>query len=358
MARATITEAWLDRSHKPDLYWCRRTVNLGVRVSSNGRKAFVFQKGQGKRTPLGSWPGTTLDQAAQKVVSLRKDSSEMRNVTLGQAFGWWAQRVRLNGGSEATITVREKQLRKWVSHLWDRKLDTISHTELAQLQLHIGESSAYAANDVLRHLGVVHRVGSPQAWAGAGIRPLRTGPATRKTMGDPKEWYATVQRAESEVVRAFWVFTLFTGLRKNDVLTARHSNLNGGWLHVPEPKGGATRAFDLPLSSWALEAIHGLPRDDDWVFPGQKPHCHLTTPKVPAVRSLCGTHALRHWWRYMAENVAGAPYPVVQKLLNHSSGRGITDHYGTRDIPPDLLADWAQKIGDEIAIEIGLQTEK
>ena len=54
------------------------------------------------------------------------------------------------------------------------------------------------------------------------------------------------------------LFMLLSGLRRQDVLTARWDNLDEKRkaLRIPAPKGGEERAFELPLS----DAHAGLPQ--------------------------------------------------------------------------------------------------
>ncbi|MEM6680746.1 MAG: hypothetical protein AAF607_00740 [Pseudomonadota bacterium] len=238
------------------------------------------------------------------------------------------------------------QFQKHVDELMEKPLTSITHAGLVRMQMRVGEQSKHAANDMLRHLGTVYRTATSDPWPGQTIRPLKIVEAPkRKTVGDPAVWWQSIQAAESPIVRAYWLFVALTGLRENDAKTARWSMLKDGWLHLPCPKGGPTRAFDLPLSSAALNVITALPRQADWVFPGNKPGQHISNPKPPSLRHLCSEHALRHHWKYVAEVEVGCPFPIVQKLLNHRDRRGVTDVYGQREIPTAAVAEWAEKIG-------------
>lgn len=276
-------------------------------------------------------------------------------MTLLTALDLWAERCLLNGGSQGTITNRYLQFNKHIGEWMERPLSSISHADLTRMHTRIGRNSKHAANDMLRHLGTVHRTATQDPWPGRTIRPWKIeGDSRRKTMGDPAKWWAVINRVDSPVVRAYWCFVALTGLRENDAKTARHSNLRNGWLHLPCPKGGQLRAFDLPLSTWALDSIQALPREYDWIFPGGKADRHIVNPKPACIRHLCSEHALRHHWRYIAEVEVGAPFPVVQKLLNHRESRGVTDVYGQRNIEPDVVADWAQRIGQSIANRLRL----
>ncbi len=357
MARSTmtLTEAWMDRPQKEGLHWCRQNPGLGCRVGKTGTKAWVFQRSGGARMTLGRWPDLSLRAARDRAADLAQRGRSVRAVTLAEAIELWAERCLLNGGSQGTVENRRRQLKKHVGDWMNRPLTTITHADLTRVHTTVGRGSKHAANDVLRHLGTIHRTATQDPWPGESIRLWKIDePSKRRPMGDPAKWWESIQRAESEIVRTYWLLVALTGLRENDAKTARHSNLRNGWLHLPQPKGGRTRAFDLPVCTQALEAIVRLPQVDDWIFPGNVPGRHISNPKPPSLRGLCSEHALRHHWRYVAEVEVGAPFPVVQKLMNHRESRGVTDVYGQRNIPPETVALWAQRIGDEIAKRIGL----
>lgn len=351
----TLTEAWMDRPQKPGLHWCKQNPGLGCRVGKTGSKSWIFQRSGGNRLTLGRWPDLGLRAARDRAADLAQRGRSQRAVTLREALDLWSERCLLNGGAEGTVTNRRMQFDKHVGEWMDKPITSITHAGLVRMQMRVGEKSKHAANDMLRHLGTVYRTATSDPWPGAKIRPLRiTEPPKRRTMGDPAEWWQSIQKAESPIVRAYWRFVALTGLRENDAKTARHSLLRNGWLHLPEPKGGASRAFDLPLSSWALDGIRDLPRDGDWIFPGGVAGQPIANPKPPSLRHLCSEHALRHHWKYVAEMEAGCPFPIVQRLLNHRDKRGVTDIYGERNIPEEVVAEWAQKVADKIAGKIGL----
>lgn len=357
MARSsiTLTEAWMDRSQKAGLYWCKQNPGLGCRVGKTGSKSWIFQRSGGSRITLGRWPDLSLRIARDRAADLAQRGRSQRAVTLRDALDLWTERCLLNGGAEGTVKNRRMQFEKHVGDWMDRPLSNITHGRLVKMQIRVGELSKHAANDMLRHIGTVYRTATPDPWPGACIRPLRISePPKRRAMGDPAEWWRLVQRVESPIVRAYWQFVALTGLRENDAKTARHSLLRDGWLHIPKPKGGASRAFDLPMSTWALDAIRGLPSENDWVFPGGIAGKHIVNPKPPSIRDLCSEHALRHHWKYVAEIEAGCPFPVVQRLLNHREKRGVTDIYGESNIESGLVAEWAQRVGDKIAERLGL----
>ena len=68
---------------------------------------------------------------------------------------------------------------------------------------------------------------------------------------DLPTWWAQLQQLRNPIRREMHLFMLLSGLRRQDVLTARWDNLDEQRkaLRIPAPKGGVERAFELPSPS-------------------------------------------------------------------------------------------------------------
>jgi integrase len=92
---------------------------------------------------------------------------------------------------------------------------------------------------------------------------------------------------------------------------------------VPNPKGGAKRAFDLPLSRPLLDLLRHrirenrkITRANTWVFPSPSSKTgRVAEVKEPLLGGLIG-HALRHAYSSLALE-AGVPVAELKFLLNH-----------------------------------------
>lgn len=335
MPKAHITGGWMDGNQSPGLYWDNRHHGLGARVGKSGTKSWVFQKSGGRRATLGRWPDMDVIAARLEAAKLNATPLQARSqLTLREAMEAKIARLKMDGRSAGTIENIGLMLRKHVGDCLDRPLREITRGQLGRLHERVGaESGTYAANNLLRTLRTIHNHAMQRD----------------TIVEDLPAWWAGIQRAESPIVRDWWLFVLYTGLRKNDALTARHSLITDGVLHLPEPKGGKRRAFDLPLSSQALHIVERQPRLADWVWPGKRDGHHLTTARVPSLRDMPGPHMLRRTWATHAE-MLGCPRAIISKLLNHTGKRDVTSRY----IKPDMAAcrDWAQKVADKIHDEI------
>lgn len=191
-------------------------------------------------------------------------------------------------------------------------------------------------------------------------------------------WYAAVQ-ALPDVRRDYNMVVLLTGLRRRDAASIRWEHLNltdkpresRVWnaaklahesitlapasLLRPSPKGGAKRAFSIPLSKELVKLLRArhadntsMGRDDGgWVFPtralksddergepcyvcrdlGMPPHAkgaivHISEPKEES-DVLVGPHRLRDSYTTALAEVTPALSPyVIDVLTNHRPPRG------------------------------------
>lgn len=322
---------------------------LGMRVGKS-RRSWVHQKNGGRRTTIGQWPEMSVRDAKREVARINSEPRPvMMETTLQDAFNDWKRDVRNREGSENTIVTRELWLGKHVPADWmAQPLEkVITQQSLRRLHLEIGEKGTpSAANNVLQSLRAIWNIASDQPWPGRKIRMYRE--ERRETIiTDFAEWERCRQSFSNPHIREFWLFVLLTGLRRNDAQTARYENVRDGWLHLPTPKGGARRAFDLPLSGQALNLIDRLPRLGPWIFPGRDPKRPLAHP-MPKVMPV-SVHDCRRTMATVAEEI-GCPRGVLARLLNHRPDRSITARYV---VPTDeACQEWAERIAERIMVLI------
>jgi integrase len=120
---------------------------------------------------------------------------------------------------------------------------------------------------------------------------------------------------------------LLTGLRRNEVLTARreHLDVEKQCLFLPHTKNGRTRT--VILNSAAFDVLNKIQRIENspWIFPGRDPSKPLHNPLKSWGRILkaanverCRLHDCRHSFASILVN-AGASLYEVQHLLGHQT---------------------------------------
>jgi integrase len=165
-------------------------------------------------------------------------------------------------------------------------------------------------------------------------------PEYRRNAAIPAEqlgaWHKDTQALSNPIRRDFYLFILFTGLRRESAAEIRweHVDLDKGTLLIPEPKGGTKRAFTLPLSDLPIEILRRrqvgnekLTPNSPWAFSSDKSKTgHIAEPKLTQAQKASlmvpfSVHGLRHTW-ITAANAAGlSPYDI-KMLTNHMLPKG------------------------------------
>ena len=188
------------------------------------------------------------------------------------------------------------------------------------------------------------------------------GTRRRRVEANPeqlREWGRAVMTL-SPVMRDLNLFMLLTGMRRTATIEARVEDFDEarGCLRVPNPKGGESRAFDLPLSGPLLNLVRHrieenriIAPNSPWLFPSDSASGHVAEVRVDALGDLVG-HALRHLYATLALE-AGVPIAELKFLLNHAvSSGGVTMGYLHPSL--DHLRGWQEKTTARIMGAIGI----
>lgn len=268
-------------------------------------------------------------------------------VTLQQAFDRYIARCRLKGRSESTIQGYRELITRHGRDWLDRTLDDLGRSRRAFTERHTDitrNSGPTAANHFMRAFRAIYR-------HARRFDPDLPAPPTEVIEYNPEyhretvitdwpTWLAAVEQLKNPIVRDWYLFLAFTGMRKTaaGAVKVRHAKLDRGFLHVPNPKGGVRRAFDLPLSAYLTEMLaarieaNALQyRGSPWLFPSLwSASGHLTQINS---RYLPSPHVHRHSYATGAK-AAGLDEYDIKLLLNHK----ITDVTG-RYLHASMLGD-------------------
>ena len=320
---------------------------------------------------LGEHPHHTADEARAKALhiqALRARGEPINNAVLVEApattltfqAAWESYRAAITKEGKSLRTIADYQ-DKFSRHLkaWhDRPLGSIKREDVVQehaaiteraRQLRAGQkysSGKYAANGTMRFARAVwnHAKDELETSGLPERNPFRSGKlfhkeSARETgMGaaDLPAWWAQLQALSNPIRRELHLFMLLSGLRRNDVLTARWDNFDDKRpsLRVPSPKGGEERAFELPLSQAMLKCLQRVKEagrtyfpdeSQEWIFPA--PGGHVAEVKEEGRQKLSHTgHALRHSFRTLAA-AAGVDRLRLKILMNHAIDDDVTDSY-------------------------------
>lgn len=314
-------------------------------IASPTKRGFYVQSlvnGRQVRTKIGDHPSMTAKDAraaaARTLVSMKsgvnpseeRRKARARGITLRQALDLHLASKPL---SPKTVEGYRYNVERYLPDWLDRTLAELGGDRVAVRERHqritkrSGKATADATFRVFR------------AVYGRGLREHPDLPSNptgnvdfhgvkkRKVDADAdrlRKWGRAVLEL-APVRRDLHLFMLLTGMRRTASCEAMRADLGGDVLHVPKPKGGTARAFDLPLSRALQDLLahrdaeaDSVKRRTPWLFPSASSTGHVQEVQQEELGGLTG-HALRHCFGTLAAQ-AGVPLLELKYLLNHASG--------------------------------------
>jgi len=221
---------------------------------------------------LGQYPAMTVAQARTAAEKARADNKAGTIVNTGArgqatiASTWpkFENNRRDKGRSENTISdssysmarlseeVRNMPLRKLTNSIMAEEIDRVrlKHGKMA------GNNTARFVRALYRFARVLDKT-LPDGHPCEAIVMLKT-PAQPVMPGEMfAAWSAEVAALENPIHREAYRFALLSGLRRRDLLTLEWEHLDRTLqtIHIPKPKGGTDKAFDLVLSSALMDCL-------------------------------------------------------------------------------------------------------
>ncbi|MBT7942618.1 MAG: tyrosine-type recombinase/integrase, partial [Alphaproteobacteria bacterium] len=257
-----------------------------------------------------------------------KREAASRSITLRQALEAYEQTLRNKNRSVRTIEGYRLSIERYLKNWLDKPLADIDRSTVRKRHQMIGKKGKYAANATMRAFRAVWNRAMKEH------EELPICPTVNVDWFEEKPRKAAVPTFElrhlhdrimampNEIRRDYILFVLFTGMRRQAVATMRWEDvdLDAAMVHVPRPKGGERRAFDLPLSSHLVKLLarckkNGAHFESQWVFPSETSGSgHIAEPKEDG---LPNPHAMRHTYVTAATNAGVNPYHV-KLLTNHA----------------------------------------
>jgi integrase len=360
------------------LYRDEALKGFGVLVGAK-TKTYVAQRDIGGRTvrvTLGRHGIITATQArieAGDAIGLmrkgidpnaQKRAAQGRSITLQEAVGLYLESAKPRGAR--TIEGYKDSLRLHLKDWLDKPLAEISRKMVYGRHQRIGKKAGhYAANGAMRTFRAIYNRAMKQH-EDLPLNPVinvEWFPEYSRDASIPAEqladWYAGIQKLGNPVRVDYYQFVLFSGLRRRSAAEMRweHIDLEKGNILIPNPKGGAERAFILPLSDFLIEILKRRKADNEqlienspWVFPSTKAKSgHISEPKLKPNEKKnmvvsFSIHGLRHTWMTAANAARLSPYDI-KMLANHGLPKGdVTAGYIGQHI--EALRDSQQTVTD------------
>jgi len=337
-----------------------RVRGLELMVTEQGVKSFkVYRKVNNKpvRVTLGRYPAMSIDQArneAQRIITemiqgknpneeKKKIRSEM---TLGEMFSMYMERHSKR--HKKTWEDDEKDIPRFTSHWFRRKLSAITKQDVQALHEKIGEENGlYQANRLLARLCILYNKALEWGWEGVnpaqGVKKFKEKSRDRFLHPDElPRFFESLDLESNDTIRDYIYVSLFTGVRQSNVLTMRWEDIyfeRKEWL-VPETKNGE------PLRVHLVETVINILKSrlqrygrNKWVFEGPGKTGHLIEPKAGWRRILnrAGIKNLRiHDLRRTLgswQAATGANSYMIGRSLGHKSSQS-TAVYARLNLDP------------------------
>ena len=382
----------IPKGDKRPSYYDEQVNGLLVRVTNKGTKSYmVFRRvnGKPKKTTLGVYPNMTIEQARGEAIkilgliseginpnSIKEGQLTKRTLTLEKVFKDY-QRSRGTNLEESTIkgykSIIDNQLGDWKnialseikrSMIEDRFLEVTHGTGKF---IHKGGSPT-RANTMIRVLRALYNYAMGQ-YVDSREQPLILHNPTaiishnkawnreKPRVGVVKDynlkgWYEGVMKLteheknlisanSSEVARDVFIFILFTGMRRNEVLTLKWEDIDLKDNTFTVAKTKNHEGLKLPLTWILLEVLERRKNDNGnpYVFEGEKPNSHLSPPKkqIEKARELVGfhftNHDLRRTFSTTAHRLNFGKY-TLDRLINHKTedSGDVTARYVVLDV--------------------------
>lgn len=272
------------------------------------------------------------------------------NVTLRQAWDRYLEsHLQRKGRAEQTIRDYRDHVGRLLAKWLDTPLASLADNPAAVADMHDQISKANGriiANNSMRTLRAIYNHSRKRHRDMPAYNPTDAvdwNPQVRRNtaMGLPDlpAWFDQLRKLNNPIRREYHLFTLLSGSRPTALKEAKPEHLDARRrvLHIPRPKGGAKRAFDIPLSrEMMLSLIRAIRlgrimypmQAGAWIFPSESEEGHLCEQKESRNRLAKWGNDLRQTYRTLAA-AAGVSEIDARLLMNHAI-QGVNAGYITR----------------------------
>lgn len=274
---------------------------LELMVTEQGAKSFkVYRKFNDKpiRVTLGRYPEMTVEQArqeAQKVIlemikgkNPNDEKKKLRAETIfGELFSIYMERYSKH--HKKTWKYDERDVPRFLGHWFQKKLSGITKQEIQSLHEKIGkENGQYQANRLLARIHIIYNKAIEWGWEGLnpaqGIKKFKEKSRDRFLHPDElPRFFESLDKETNDTIRDYIYVSLFTGVRRSNVLAMRWEDINverREWL-IPETKNG--EQLRVHLIETVIDILNARLKKNgkgEWVFEGPGKTGHLMEPKA------------------------------------------------------------------------------
>jgi integrase len=254
------------------------------------------------------------------------------------------------GRDQGTIANYRDHMERLFTDWLDRPLSRLGRQPSLVVDRHnqiTDENGPYIANGSMRSLRAIYnhaRKSNPDLPPVNPVTAIDWNKERRRNtgMGDVETglWLEELYALANPIRREFHLFVLLSGSRPTAIKRIRieHIDLRQRIVHIPRPKGGEDKAFDIPLSRAMIRCIvrtirlarHAFQDQSEfWLFPADSATGHIAEHKEDRKLLSKWGNDLRQSYRTLAQ-IAEVSALDVHLLMNHSLP-GVNAGYITRD---------------------------
>lgn len=292
------------------IHWDNDLTGFGLRVYPSEKKSFVISyraNGRKRIMTIARYGRKTLEQARSlaKVKlgaveggadPLEEKQRKAKGETVRDLCAAYMELYAKEHKKEASWIDDERRIKRDILPAWGNiKAVNIKHSDVAALHRKIGKNSPYSANRLAALVSKMFSLARKWGFVEAdSVNPARDIEHYKEEKRDrwvtPEELPFVMEAVNEEsndyARRGLWLY-LLTGLRKNELLTAKWEYVD--WtrkeLRLPDTKSG--KVHYLPLSEAAISMLEDVPRikNNPYILPGLKESSHLVNIDKPWQRT-------------------------------------------------------------------------
>ena len=246
--------------------------------------------------------------------------------------------LKRKGRSDGTIENFRDHMERLMADWLDQPLSVLGNDPSLVAARHekiTAENGPYIANGCMRSLRAVYNHARKTARSLPAENPViavdwnvEKRRNTALGLSELLSWVEELRALDNPIRREFHLFLLLSGSRPDALKRARteHVNLQDRILHIPKPKGGEMKAFDIPLSHAMIRCLVQLMRlgrvlhrtqAQEWLFPADSDSGHLVEHKEDRATLSKWGNDLRQTYRTVAQ-ATGIADLDIHLLMNHA----------------------------------------
>lgn len=276
---------------------------------------------------------------AQSSNDAQADAIDTSGPTLRAAWARYRDsHLKRKGRSEGTIENFRDHVERLMADWLDQPMSVLGNDPSVVAARHekiTGENGPYIANGCMRSLRAIYNHARKTARSLPAENPVfavdwnsEKRRNTALSLSELARWVEELRALESPIRREFHLLLLLSGSRPDALKRARieHVNFRARILHIPKPKGGEVRAFDIPLSRAMIRCLIRVIRlgqtlypaqAKQWLFPADSESGHLVEHKENRATLSKWGNDLRQTYRTVAQTTGIADLDI-HLLMNHT----------------------------------------